>query len=130
MDITEFKQLLEDVKTDPLFIKEQTILKLTESIVERLDDLELSRSAFADKLGSSPAYVTKILRGNANFTLDTIVKLAVALESGIDISLTPWEVTGAAYVSDQWKSLTPASTDDTICANTQRDQDEHLPFAS
>ena len=43
----------------------------------------------ARRLGTSPAYVTKVLRGNANFTLATIVKLARALESEVRFRLSP-----------------------------------------
>jgi transcriptional regulator with XRE-family HTH domain len=43
----------------------------------------------AEKIGSSPAYVTKILRGETNFTLDSMVKIATALGCELTIGLRP-----------------------------------------
>ncbi|MGL4398710.1 MAG: helix-turn-helix domain-containing protein, partial [Luteolibacter sp.] len=47
------------------------------------------RTALADKIGSSPAYITKILRGETNFTLDSMVKIATALGCELTIGLRP-----------------------------------------
>jgi hypothetical protein len=50
----------------------------------------LTRSALAEKIGSSPAYVTKILKGETNFTLDSMVKIANALNCELTIGLQPF----------------------------------------
>ena len=52
----------------------------------------------ARALGKSNAYITKILRGESNFTIETMVDLADTLESDIAIHLCPKE----EYSSDQW----------------------------
>jgi DNA-binding XRE family transcriptional regulator len=49
----------------------------------------MTRAELARRLGATPAYVTKILRGSANFTLDTMVRLARALDAELHVPLTP-----------------------------------------
>lgn len=39
----------------------------------------VSKSELARKIDSSPAYITKVLRGNANFTIESLVKLSRAV---------------------------------------------------
>lgn len=41
----------------------------------------------AQKLGTSPAYITKVFRGDSNFTIETMVKLASATGTQLDIQL-------------------------------------------
>jgi transcriptional regulator with XRE-family HTH domain len=49
----------------------------------------LTRSTLAGMIGTSPAYITKILRGDTNFTLDTMVKIAHALDCEVSVQLSP-----------------------------------------
>lgn len=64
-------------------------LRFTEDLVSRMKSCGLTRSALAEKIGTSPAYITKILRGETNFTLDTMVKVAEALGCELTIGLRP-----------------------------------------
>jgi transcriptional regulator with XRE-family HTH domain len=41
------------------------------------------------RLGTSPAYITKLLRGTFNPTLETIARIAIALDAQLHLSLTP-----------------------------------------
>jgi len=54
---------------------------------QRMDAEGLKRSELAVKIGSTPAYVTKILRGDANFTLETMTKLAMAVGGRLQIEI-------------------------------------------
>lgn len=63
------------------------ILQFTEDIVREMDRQGISRTELARRLGSTPAYVTKILRGKVNFTLSTMMKLAHALGSEVQVQL-------------------------------------------
>ncbi len=65
------------------------VQQLTEEIFQRMEELRMTRAELARRLGSSPAYITKILRGNANFTLGSLVKLARALDSELRVGLSP-----------------------------------------
>lgn len=64
------------------------ILEFTEDVVREMERQGISRTELAQRLGTTPAYVTKILRGKVNFTLGTMVRLARALSSEIHVQLT------------------------------------------
>jgi len=49
----------------------------------------VSRSELARRLGVSPAYVTKVLRGNVNFTLDSMVRLVRAAGGDVSLQVAP-----------------------------------------
>lgn len=49
----------------------------------------LNKSQFAKKINASGAYVTKMLGGNANFTIETMVKTARALDCQLHIHIAP-----------------------------------------
>ncbi len=84
-----FGQLLEEHKKTPEFLVEQKILELTEKIVQRMAELSISRSVLADRLKVSKAYITKLLRGDVNFTLKSLTALSMALEADFAIDFFP-----------------------------------------
>ena len=49
----------------------------------------MSRAVLARRLGTSQAYVTKVLRGNVNLTLATLVGLAQAVGREVRLDLAP-----------------------------------------
>lgn len=61
----------------------------TEALFALMEQQGISRSELARRLGSSPAYVTKILRGNTNFTLATMSRLSRAVGADLRIQLEP-----------------------------------------
>jgi transcriptional regulator with XRE-family HTH domain len=63
------------------------ILEFTESVVREMERQGLTRTALAERLGATPAYVTKILRGKVNFTLATMVRLSRALGAELHVHL-------------------------------------------
>jgi transcriptional regulator with XRE-family HTH domain len=59
----------------------------TEALARRMEEEGVSRAELARRLGTSQAYVTKVLRGNVNFTLATLVKLARAVGREVRLDL-------------------------------------------
>jgi transcriptional regulator with XRE-family HTH domain len=66
---------------------ERASLRFTEELTRWMEQQGLSRKDLAEKIGSSQAYVTKILKGNVNFTLASMVKLTRALGAELRIEL-------------------------------------------
>jgi transcriptional regulator with XRE-family HTH domain len=64
-------------------------IEFTNAMVTRMRETGISRSELARKIKANPAYVSKILRGDTNFTLDTMVKIAGALGSEFRCHLQP-----------------------------------------
>jgi transcriptional regulator with XRE-family HTH domain len=64
-------------------------IEFTNALVTRMREVGVSRSELARKIRANPAYISKILRGETNFTLDTMVKIATALDSDFRCHLQP-----------------------------------------
>ncbi|GAA4511811.1 helix-turn-helix transcriptional regulator [Sphingobacterium thermophilum] len=56
-------------------------------ILERLDELQWKQKDLAEKMGVSPQQVNKWVKGNENFTLETLGKLSEVL--GIELIQVP-----------------------------------------
>jgi antitoxin component HigA of HigAB toxin-antitoxin module len=62
-----------------LVAQESLILEATEEICRILENQDISRSELARRLGKSKAFVTQVLSGERNMTLNTAADLAFAL---------------------------------------------------
>lgn len=87
MKAKTFPELFERAEEHDDYWLAGAILEFTEEVVREMDRQGISRTELARRLGSTPAYVTKILRGKVNFTLGTMVKLARALSSEVHVQL-------------------------------------------
>jgi transcriptional regulator with XRE-family HTH domain len=47
----------------------------------------MTYAAIAEKLGTSAAYVSKVFRGDENFTIESMVKLARSTDSRVSIQI-------------------------------------------
>lgn len=68
-------------------------------VLFRLDELHMSQKDLAEKMEVTPQYVSKIVRGSENLTLETICKL----EKCLDITLI--EIPDASYTSEAVSSF-------------------------
>jgi transcriptional regulator with XRE-family HTH domain len=83
----EFKRFIEKYKYHPQFILEGILIDITEQIVSLMEEKKMSRIKLAEKLKCSPAYITKLLRGDQNLTVKKLVEIALALGTELTISL-------------------------------------------
>ncbi len=67
--------------------QERLIMQATEAIASLMHEQAVSRAELARRIGKSPAFVTKILRGDNNFTLRTLSDLLFALDRSAHLSL-------------------------------------------
>lgn len=86
-----FAEIYDSMKDTLEYQAEELSLAFTESVLLRMDELNnLSAAELAQRMGSSKPYVSKLLKGKSNFTLETLVKLARALDCHIEApSLIP-----------------------------------------
>lgn len=59
----------------------------------------LNNSELAQKVGVSPAYMTKVFRGDCNFTIETMVKLARACDGQLSIQIVSPSVDAKTWLS-------------------------------
>lgn len=60
-------------------------MDFTDSIESLMQRRGVNKSELARRIETSPAYITKILRGSTNFTLETMVKLVRALNGELHL---------------------------------------------
>ena len=89
MSEVSFHDLYRDAKELPEYWLERTVVDLTDELTDAMEREGISRSELARRLGTSQAYVTKLLSGNANFTLMTLTKLAMAVGSELRLHFGP-----------------------------------------
>ncbi len=82
-----FRQKIKEYKNDPVFLLEGILLSLNEEIIKLMKDKGLTQKAFAEKLGVSPAYVSKLLNGNPNLTIKSLVKITSVLNAKLEIKI-------------------------------------------
>ena len=74
-----FGRALEEAKKRYDYYEEGLFVTIAERVVDAMEAKRVSRSELARRLKVSPAYVTKILRGHANLSLESLAKVAFAL---------------------------------------------------
>jgi transcriptional regulator with XRE-family HTH domain len=100
-----FRGILAAARKSPEFWHEIAVEDFTEEVVDAMERQGVTRAELARRLGTSQAYVTKLLSGNANFTLKTMVKVALCLGRELRLHLAPrgsqtrWLDVWAAQVS-------------------------------
>ncbi len=68
---------------------EGMLIEVTEQIARLLEARRMSRADLARALGCSNAYITKLLAGNQNLTLESLVRLATSLKTRLEVQLIP-----------------------------------------
>ena len=89
---TWFEKMLDMVKDSFEFRLETIILDITEQISKRMKERQINRTQLAKALDVSPAAVTKVLNGNSNFTLKTLLSLADVLNLDLAVNFRPKEI--------------------------------------
>lgn len=57
------------------------------AMLDKMEELNLTQKALSERMGCSQQYVSKVLKGHENLSLDTICKI----EDALDIQLMPVE---------------------------------------
>lgn len=79
--------LRQDEQGRRILEQERLIVEVAEAIATLLQEQDVSRSELARRIGKSPAYVTKLLRGDNNFTLRTLSDVFAALKKSAHLAL-------------------------------------------
>jgi transcriptional regulator with XRE-family HTH domain len=91
-----FGEMFAEAERHPEYWEEGAILEFTEALYIAMEEQGVTRAELARRLGTSQAYVTRVLSGNANFTLKTMSKLALALGKQLDVGLSAQRRTESA----------------------------------
>jgi transcriptional regulator with XRE-family HTH domain len=96
-----FREFFSKARRDAAYWAELAILDFTSALEARMDEMDVSRSKLAERLGTSQAYITKVLSGRTNFTIHSMAALAHALGGKISIKLEAQEVLSSSVTAMQ-----------------------------
>jgi transcriptional regulator with XRE-family HTH domain len=82
-----FVELTRGYGADPKYWLEDAKLDFAQKLGELLEARNMSRAELARRLGTSRAYVTRVLRAEFNLTLESMVKIALALDARVSLDL-------------------------------------------
>jgi hypothetical protein len=81
-NLDSFEELFQHAEQDTEYWVELAKLEFTEEMLARMQEAGMKKSQLAVTLGAKPAFVTRLVSGHNNFTLETMVRVARALNCG------------------------------------------------
>ena len=88
MDNKSFIEVLNKIKKSDRYWEEKAIIDFVSDLNIAMKKKNITNSEFARILGKSRAYVSKVLSGQENFTIKTMVRLVRALDGYLCINLS------------------------------------------
>lgn len=89
---------------DPEYEFDLLAIDVGERIVERMEELGMTRTKLAAAVGVSKARISQILSGYDNLTLKSLVAVATGLESRIELRLKSKEI-DTKSTRPQWRPI-------------------------
>lgn len=84
-----FERLFSGIEEDEGFLRAHAVHDFTFEVERRMEGEGITKADLARRLGTSRAYVTKMLRGDANFTVASMVRVARALGARLHLRVEP-----------------------------------------
>jgi transcriptional regulator with XRE-family HTH domain len=89
VDRTRWREWVNDARSSADYAADQLKLDFAVDLERRMDQLGISRADLARRLQTSAAAVTMALRGDANLTIERMVRMARALDATVHIHVAP-----------------------------------------
>jgi transcriptional regulator with XRE-family HTH domain len=89
--IERYREWAQKIEKDPLFIAELMKLEFADDLVRLLEARGLKRTELAERLGTNRGYITRILNTEYNLSVETMAKIALALDARISVRMLPRE---------------------------------------
>ncbi len=80
-----FSSLLARARERDSYWTARAVHEFIEDIFKLMEQKGVTAAELARRMDSSPAYVTRMLRGNTNFTIESMVRIAKALDSKLSL---------------------------------------------
>lgn len=81
------QKIAQEARNTVEYKEEMLFLEITERIVALMEVAKVSKAELARRLGCTPAYITKLLSGTTNFTVNTLLRIGDALDADLRVSL-------------------------------------------
>ena len=89
MGTAELRQKLEAARNTFEYRLEKVLFEVAEQVCKLIESQGVTRSELAQRLAVTPAYITKLLNGNPNLTIKSLLRLSDVLGQSIDIRFVP-----------------------------------------
>lgn len=84
-----FQKGLARAKKRLAYHEEGLFLDVATRVIDAMENRGITRSDLARRLGVNPAYITKILHGHANLSLESLAKVAFAMDMRWECLMVP-----------------------------------------
>ena len=78
-NLERYRQFFAEAEASPDYWNAVAAYEFVRELAQRMEEQGISRAELARRLGTSKAYVTKVLGADVNFTLATMNRLAAAV---------------------------------------------------
>jgi len=96
-DLARYRKMFEEAEASIDYWMAVPVIEFSEELCRLMEEQNVSRAELARRIGTSRAYITRLLAGSANFTLATMVKLAMAFDGVLHVhiadkrAITRWQ---------------------------------------
>src|SRR6185295_249425 len=123
MTTTNYEAFAESSNEDRRLLRqEELILEVTEALSRALEDLEITRSELAARLGKTKGFVSQILGGGRNLTLRTLSDMADAMECFVEVNIAPGRARGEFAEILDWQQAPEVTPGLFVHANSNYEQ--------
>lgn len=85
----KLEELVHRLQATPEYSLEEVLFEINEQICELMESQGVTKAELASRLGASRAWITKLLKVNRNITVKSLVLVANALDSTIEMQVAP-----------------------------------------
>ena len=125
--MTEWEKLAQKIESEEW---RDLAASIAVTVITLLDQHNMNKQQLADKMGVKPQYVSRIVKGKANLTLDTIAKLEKALGESIVTISDPTALISATSVmiapNTVWKNFYETNVSGSIASSSGQSKNEYF----
>lgn len=82
-----FEDYLKSTEKNSNYDENRFNLSILSQVFSIMKKEEITNAELAKRMGVSRAYITKLFKGNCNFTIKTVTAICKALDSDVDIRI-------------------------------------------
>jgi len=111
VDITKLKERVRQAPNRDTYQAAKVIEKITNDLYDIMEAQGLNQADLAAKLGTSEAWISKLLQGNHNMTIKTVVTIAHTLGYQFNPEMMPQKTHRPNYVASDDSVIQLAGTE-------------------
>lgn len=105
---SSFDALFDEARQGDAYWTDKALLDFCDDMRKLMQSQSVSKAELARRIGKSAPYVSKIFRGDENFTVATMVKLARALGGRVELRVHPDDGKAAPQSNGPERKAAPA----------------------